>query len=242
MKILLCGEGQHEFGSEGEWNPRTKQRESTEGWMQVLVRNLRDDAPEFSIRRRDEIQLLSKSKFRPKLEGHADKARLARYLANNEEFDAVIFMADCDSPDRRDWVSRVEDIQSGFDALDTLDQPIGTAGVVCVPMSASESWLLADSDAWEALGLEDLKKLPPRPETIWGEHDDPEGDRPHRIFKRICDDADVPDNRDTRVQVMNNTAPGTLARKCPISFQPFQAAVTALTPRPDNDEDDAAAG
>lgn len=238
MKILLCGEGQHEFGDDEAWNPRTRRREPTEGWMQVLVREIRDDAPEFAIRRRDDIQLLSNNKFRPKLGGHADKARLARFIADNEGFDAVIYMADCDSTDRRNWTSRVNDIQSGFDALDVLDAAVEAIGVPCVPMSASESWLLADSDAWAALGLEALDRLPNRPEAIWGERNDPEAGHPHRIFKRICEEADLPDSRDTRVQVMSKTDAETLSNKCPISFPPFQAAVAGLTPRLEIDEDE----
>ncbi len=226
MRILLCGEGPHEFGDPRVWDAQTKSFSSVEGWLQALLRNLREDDLEFEIRPRRKLQLIGNRTLRPALKGHAEKARLARFIASNEEFDAVIFMVDTDSPDRRRWRDIVAEITSGFDNLPEIVAV--AAAVACVPMSASESWLLSDAEAWAALGLTDPAELPKRPETIWGERDDHEGRHPHRYFAGVCKKAGVPDNRDTRVQIATAIVPETLAARCPISFPPFAEAIAAL--------------
>lgn len=223
MRILLCGEGPHEFGDPRVWDARTEQHISIEGWMQVLVRTLRGQAVEFEIRRRRELQLVGKGPAQRGLKGHAEKARLARFIADNEEFDAVIFMVDADSNDSRDWASVVADINAGFAALPAT---ITVSAAPCVPMSASESWLLADGNAWAILGLANVGILPKGPETIWGQRDDPTGNHPHRYFSRVCDEAGVPDSRETRFCIMEQSQIATLERQCPVSFPPFALAVT----------------
>ena len=97
-----------------------------------------------------------------------------------ERFDLVIFMADTDSVDDRDWDQHHAWIADGFSRI-----PEGPPGVACLPKCASESWLLSDEAAWTQLGLGDPSELPDRPEVLSGARGDPEGNHPHRLFARV---------------------------------------------------------
>jgi hypothetical protein len=116
-------------------------------------------------------------------------------------YDILIYMADADSNDLHDWTRIVAEIEAGFALL-----AYHIRCIACVPMAASESWLLSDPDAWATVAGYDGADLPPRPEAIWGERDDPTGNHPHRLFFRICDAAGVTDDRDTRVRIAEATA------------------------------------
>lgn len=225
MRILLCGEGVHEMGEPRVWDDATKAYVSIEGWMQILGRRAVTKDVEFDVRLRTDLFLddgvEKKLGVRPK--GHGRKAKIARFVARNEEYDAVVFMVDADSNEKKDWKALVAEIDAGFAALDN-----GTPAVPCVPMSASESWLLADGAAWAKIGLKDLKMLPTKPESIWGKRDDPEGDHPHRYMSRVCDAAGLADNLTTRRELASNSDIDTLKKKCPVSYGPFHKALAAL--------------
>ncbi len=217
MKVLLCGEGPHDIGLPNEWDPRRKEYISLEGWMQPIVRQALGVAPDYAVRVRKDLQFLPKEQARLSLPaGHGAKAFLAKRLAVAGEYDAVIFMADADSPDVRDWRRIVGEIEAGFALLEHA-----IPSIACVPMAASESWLLADPDAWRTVADYDGSNLPRHPELIWGAHDDPDGDRPHPYFCRICGEAGVPDDRDTRQRIAEAMSLVTARRRCPISMEPF---------------------
>ena len=223
MKVLLCGEGPHDIGLPNQWDDRRRDYVELDGWMQPIVRQALGDAPEFTVQRRIELQVQSRDPNRRHLPvGHGAKAYLAKRLAATSGYETLVFMADTDSTDIRDWRRIVGEIEAGF-AL--LEAPVRC--VACVPMSASESWLLADPDAWlEATGY-DGSELPSRPEAIWGARDDPAADHPHRYFLRICGAAGVPDDRETRVRIAEVIALPTARARCPQSLEPFLAALEA---------------
>jgi len=135
--------------------------------------------------------------------------------------DLVIYMVDADSSDVRRWREIVAEIEAGFDKIDG-----DIACVACVPMSASESWLMADADAWnQVMGLSD--GLPTNPETIWGQRNDPQGNHPHQLFGRLCEAAGVRDDRDVRACLGVHSTVDKMSEKCGQSFVPFRDALLA---------------
>lgn len=225
MRILLCGEGQHEFGDDDAWDSRRQRSYSFEGWMQTLVTRLTTHETEYEFRRRSDIfaDLGVGTGRVAKLKGHGEKAKIARFIAQQGEFDAVIFMADADDTDRAVWRRIRSEIEAGFAAV-----PDGPPAIACVPMSASESWLMTDSAVWRAQGLLDPTILPRRPETTWGARRDPDANHPHQIFRRLCQAADTTDSTKTRVEIASAAALAGLRTGCPISFPPFADKVAAL--------------
>jgi hypothetical protein len=223
MKIMVCGEGSHDIGRD-EWNPQDRSRRRVDGWLQSLLRNLGLNIEELVPRMRRSIVLLPRDerRHRPMPEGHGAKALAAKIIAEAEKCDLVIFMADADSPDPREWSRIRNQILDGFGRVD------GQPAVACVPMSTSESWLLSDLDAWEEFGLRCGGLLPPRPERIWGAPNNPAGNHPHQVFARVCRNAGVADSRETRVQIATDSDIETITRKCPTSFQTFRGDVAAL--------------
>lgn len=218
QRVLLCGEGDHDIGNR-LWNARTKAYESHDGWLQCISRKLSGECVvEFDVVRR--IELLfgprEQRKYQPLPAGHGARALAAKLRGTSSGYDLVVFMADADSNSERDWVRVKTEIEDGFSRVEGCDC------VACVPMSASESWLLADVAAWGALGFANAAAFPSRPEAIWGNRNDPEGGHPHAYFTRVCAQAGLPDSRETREKLAVGSDVNTLEEKCPISFQAFR--------------------
>ena len=135
-------------------------------------------------------------------------------------YDALIYMVDADSNDVDEWQRIVTEIVGGFELLEA-----NVRCIACVPMAASESWLLSDAQAWATVAGDDVAGLPLRPESIWGRRDDPAGNHPHRFFFRICQAAGVTDDRDTRVRIAEAMALPVARVICPLSMEPFLAAL-----------------
>ena len=212
IRVLLCGEGPHDVG---EFLPDGTS--VSDGWLQPLLRNLIPGEVEFVVAPRQALQRLPRpaGSFRPLPKGHGGKALAAMVRASVGNYDLVVFMVDADSTRKREWSRKRTQILGGFSKIH------GPAGVACVPMSASESWLLSDADAWHQLGLDDLEVLPTKPERIWGERRVPTSNHPHQFFRRVCAATDVPDSQATRTQIATDSTPDTLTSRCPVSFAAF---------------------
>ena len=125
-------------------------------------------------------------------------------------------MIDADCTDPKIWSQKVSDILEGFKVIGE-----NIPSVACVPMSASESWLLADPESWTIMGLGDLSILPKKPEEIWGTKIDPDSNHPHSVFSKICAAAGKEDNRETRFDVMSTSNIKSIIGRCPVSFVHF---------------------
>jgi len=221
LKILLCGEGPHDIGLPNHWDVSARSYVALDGWMQPIVRRSLGKASDFTVRKRVELQSFPGNPNGRRLPaGHGAKAYLAKRAAVTGGYDLLIFMADADSTDQRDWRRIVGEIEAGFALLES-----DIRCIACVPMSASESWLLADHGAWATVASYDGGGLPAHPERIWGARDDPTGNHPHRLFYRICEAAGLPDGRDTRVRIATATALDVARARCPMSMEPFLAAL-----------------
>ncbi len=215
MKILLCGEGPQDIGRvEVFARPETV----TEGWMQPLVRRILHE-PEVDMHglTRKHIILLprDRQRHRPLPAGHGERALAAKLVALSGGYDMVIYMVDADSPDRQDFDRIRGQILDGLNRL----RPV--AGIACVPVSAAESWLLSDPEAWRSLGLTNSSLLPRRPEASWGAPRDPAGHHPHVDFSKACEDAGVSDSLETRADLARQIDLTLLRRRCGISFGAF---------------------
>jgi hypothetical protein len=223
MKVLVVGEGPHDMGC-SEWSDSKGEYDRLPGWLHVILEKLCGQG--LTIEAIDRKQLASPSKkHQPLPDRHGGKALAARLKAKTDECNLVVFMADTDSKDDRDWREHYDCIRDGFSRIAG-----GPPAVACLPKSASESWLLADADAWRELGLTALNELPKEPEKLSGKRNDPKGDHPHQIFTRICDMAKVADSRETRVEIFRHSKPDTLRQKCPVSFAAFHQDLAAAVP------------
>jgi len=228
-RILLCGEGPQDIGADPYEEAGSRHMVNLEGWMQPLIRKLADCDAYLDFVRFPRSRALAMPRNRaPRsdLPGHALAAFNAMRQAVIDQCDIVVFMADNDrgkQRDRKRWREICEQVWAGFEAAGT---PV--CGVACIPISASEAWLLADHAAWGALGLADASDLPGvRSEAIWGERDDPDGNHPHRYFKRICRKAGQDDTAHTRNLLGEHLSLTTLEANCPVSFVPFARAMKA---------------
>lgn len=220
-RILLCAEGKHDAGEENVWDAKEKEFSVVEGWLQPLIRSVLGMPLEFKIKERSSLIRL---KGEPKpAQGHGGKSYLAKRSASIEGHDVVIFMADADSANSKRYHEIVQEISSGFKAFH--DDKVGC--IACVPMSASEAWLLADRAAWEAVWGEAVSVLPDHPESIWGNRDDPDGDHPHRYFFRVCSLVSAADNTETRRMISEAMSVDTLRQRCPLSFVQFETDLRA---------------
>lgn len=221
--MLICGEGPHEIGVRDHWDERLRKYVQLDGWMQPIIRRTLTDEIDCNVRTRRELQVLSRDPLKRRLpEGHGAKAYLAKREAITGGYDMLIFMVDADSNDIRTWHRIVAEIKAGFDLLSGEIRCIP-----CVPMAASESWLLSDPAAWNREASYSGKNLPPRPEAIWGARDDPTGNHPHRIFLRICIEADVADDREIRMRIAGAMNLEHSRARCPLSMEPFLAELEA---------------
>lgn len=224
MKVLVVGEGPGDIGRRDVWCPRTKDYINLEGWLQPVIRLVRpDDTITFIAETRKGLKLQPReiSQLRPLPSGHGAKALFAKRMAIVASYDVVVYLVDADSSDVSRWREIISEVQAGFDALEGE-----VACIACVPMSMSESWLLADARAWECCSGAP-QKLPANPESLWGGRDDPDGQHPHRVFAYVCRQAGVDDNSVTRNNLAVATDLQRLAARCPTSFPPFADALRA---------------
>lgn len=215
--ILLCGEGPHDVGLK-EWDSKTGEHAWREGWMQPLVRKVHTSEIEIKTKYLKELVLFPRPKaLQPTPKGQRDKAAIARLVARLEGCAAVIYMTDADTNAEPERQAKVTEIKEGFAIIDNK-----VACVACVPKSASESWLLSDLAAWQALGLAKQANWPKScPEDLWGGRHDPTSNHPKHAFSRVAEDAGLSDGRDTRRQVSEDSSLQTMKRRCPTSLCEF---------------------
>jgi hypothetical protein len=220
MKVLISGEGSSEIGDLNFKYDRKRGRYvHHDGWMHYFVRRiLDDDNIEFLTISTKDLAVFPGRKYeRPLPPGHGLRALYAIETAEAEGCEIVVFAIDADTNEVKEWKALRTQIMAGFSrSRATLK------AVACLPMSASESWLLSDAATWEKIGLRDVDILPGKPETIWGARNDPDGNHPHRYFARVCKRAQARDNAATRWEIAARSSIKVLAAKCPISFVAFR--------------------
>ena len=219
VTVLVCGEGKQDVGCFDEHRQETRR----EGWLQPIMRKMLGGETKFMVVARQQlvVQRRSRSKYKPLPSGHGAKALLSKLKAMQEGCDLVVFMADADTNKAKEWKEKREQIKAGFRHVE------GVRDLPCVPMSASESWLLSDPAAWATVGLADPKMLPKKPEGIWGTRSDPNGNHPHWCFRRACINAGAEDSLDVRVTIAKESDLNAVKKACPLSFGTFASDLEA---------------
>lgn len=220
VRVYVCGEGRHDIGVPKENGGATRD----EGWLQVILRRLLGEHIRCRAVRRGDLvlQRREQKKYQPLPHGHGAKAMASKLQAKQGGYDLVVFMVDTDSKLKREWRRKRDEVVEGFSRVD------GVKDLSCIPMSASESWLLVDDGVWAMLGLQRKAALPRRPETIWGGRRDPGGNHPHHYFRRVCAAARVEDSLDTRLQVAERSDLCKVRNSCPISFGAFVSDLESI--------------
>lgn len=220
IRVYICGEGKHDIGLPSEdWSTA-----QSEGWLQIILRRLFGESIECrAVRRRDIVlHRREENKHKPLPKGHGRKALATKMRAKQGGYDLAVFMVDADSRIDKEWCEKRRQVVDGFSRVD------GVWDLPCVPMSASESWLLADDQAWAGMGLKKAAALPAYPERIWGQRDNPESDHPHQYFHRVCVAAGVEDSLEARVQVAERSDLDKVKKSCPVSFGAFVSDLAAV--------------
>jgi hypothetical protein len=90
-----------------------------------------------------------------------------------------------------------------------------------VPKEMTESWLLADEQAYIATFGSKPEYLPKEPEEIWGKKDDPDSNYPKHVMERILGQYNKTPNRDIYEYIAEQSNIDTLKERCPQSFVRF---------------------
>lgn len=222
LKVLVCGEGDHDMGKRA-WDQRALEHVEMDGCVQIFCRRL---LPELHINferkhRQTLIEMPRPLRRRSAIElvGHARKAAAAKAAAESDGFDAIVFMADADSKDGFVWLSKVKEVMDGFDAI-----PGRSIGIACVPKPSLEAWLFADARVWGARRVTSTV-IPTDPENSWGHRRDAVGGHPKQVFARLCSAAGLSNSSETRWMVARETDLVELEKVCRMSFVPFAESV-----------------
>jgi hypothetical protein len=105
-----------------------------------------------------------------------------------------------------------EDINCDFDEY--IEK--GFHCIAIVPKEMTESWLLADEQAFfAAFGRKpENPALNPKPEELWGEKMDPDSNYPKHVIKRVLAQYHKEPNRDTYTEIASNCNINTLKNRC----------------------------
>ena len=109
--------------------------------------------------------------------------------------------------------------------------------IAMMPLKMIENWLLSDKAAFQkAFDTTACPALPPKPELIWGDDEEPISNYPKHFMDRVlapllhcnCKQGEVSGHTELFVDIAQNTDIQTLKEKCPISFVPFYDSLKQL--------------
>jgi hypothetical protein len=206
IRILLCSEGPTDQGSiiyvDGEYI-------TPDGVMQVLIKNTagRNDI-DFIVKTRKEVRAVSaKKKYIGKRE--MTSIRLA-LLAKTNGCNHIAYHRDEDNNGLQEMYQQV---QGYFEDAKRK----GINCIAIVPMHMTESWLLADINAFPAEPAN--PELPPKPEKTWGNKGT--DTHPKKYLERVL--AQFPQYKkqvlsEVYAEIADNSNIEILRQRCPESF------------------------
>src|SRR5258705_10100661 len=226
MRIFLVGEGPHDIGDlAGDPGFRGGQP----GFLQPIVEKIVGARAVFDG---SKVALLGKRRVSRRKEALEAQAELAAVLAVNAESELLVFVKDLDGgrgPRRRNPAADVQEmsdeIRRGSD-FSSDDELICVPGIACRTI---EAWALGDGGAIAvACGLGEAARPPDgkAPEELWGKPRDPTSNHPKMVLRRIVGEKPA---RDDFAAIAEHADVDTIRGSCPISFEPFAAALEAAT-------------
>jgi hypothetical protein len=177
--------------------------------------------------------VLGKRRVKGLKEAISHKAYFAALLAADRDADLLIFVTDADKGGGANTTSqaarRVDTlpaaIKQGF-ARAAGDGPDVVTSVVATPCRTIEAWALGDLDAVGTVArLGTPPSIPAPPEQLWGEPHAPTSDHPKSVLRRILNG----EPSSIMLSAIAEKAKITTIRvTCPMSFDPFAAALKAF--------------
>ena len=216
-RTLLCCEGYNDQGhmdfSNGQW-------EEVEGVVQALIKitepsqdfdfvtKSRKDIHNFRLQRK----VISRNK--------AQALRLAG-LAQKEDCRYIVYHRDEDNRGFEEIYGQVEELFS-------VAREHGYRCLAVIPMHMTESWLLADENAFQkAFSRKPTDPvLPKKPEETWGYKGDDE--HPKKYIERVLKHFHKRPCTEIYVEIAKNCDVDVLKRKCPIGFGAFHKDISGI--------------
>lgn len=228
MKVAITGEGPTDYGAKDyesgqwEWGP-----------VAVYVEKIAADEGKpvelYPIERKDIENMKLQKRSTLGLKGKGIPARKFAILMQKEKCDMGIYYCDADRESgtknssalvaEKRYKEVYQDIENGLESFEAIPM---------IALRMIECWMLSDKKALESVYRIKLSTadLPGKPELIWGDKSDPEGNYPKQYLVRIIRNADkryrdyVSDRTDF-IDIASNTDIKIIRQKCSISFERF---------------------
>ena len=150
-------------------------------------------------------------------DGVGRKAYMRRlaHLANEQNSNHLAYHQDADRKYNRVY----KDVNRDLDK----HRNDGFRCLAIVPKEMTESWLLADEQAFVAIfgRKPERPTLPKTPETLWGKKENSKSQYPKHVMKRVLEQYHKEPNRDVYAEIAANCDIDTLRRRCNVSFDRF---------------------
>ncbi len=231
--VLLCGEGSTDYGKPGASFDQWK-----EGPVQPLIRNSIERKISFKCLERGSLRDKGKrlQRKRPKVKGKGIQAFKLSIYAKENQYDKAILFSDADRTQttKNDELQAKRQFKKVYDEIDNAFEYFREKyNMTLIPMVALrmiESWLLADENAFERCfkGKPRNPPLPPKQEIIWGAKDNPRGNHPKHVLRRVLIQYHQTPCRETFHEIAENIEVNMLRRNCPISYGLFYNDVQNL--------------
>jgi hypothetical protein len=209
IRILLCCEGPTDQGRKGYFDGGYI---NSSGVMQILIQKTSSGINlEFVVKTRQDIKAIrNKKKYLNKQE--QTSIRLA-WLAKRESCAHIAYHRD---EDNKGFKEMYEQVQGYF--VDAKKKEINCLAIV--PMHMTESWLLADKDAFPNKPIN--PELPVKPEETWGNKG--ANTHPKKYLERVLTQFPQYKNQilsEVYAELAANSNIAVLRQRCPESFGQF---------------------
>ncbi|MCI9411356.1 MAG: DUF4276 family protein [Eubacterium sp.] len=228
MKIAITGEGNTDYGKKeygtGKWLPGPAiiyvEKIAKEQGMNVEL---------LPIEKQDVMKVRVQGRSTKGLSGRGIPAKKFMILKNKNKCDAGIFYCDADkgtgtkssncSAVAKHYEEVYEEVKNGLSS----DQAIPM-----IPLSMIECWMLGDKAALEQIFHLSIseRKLPDKPEYVWGAKTDPNSDYPKNYFVRLIRSLDrrygtYQSCQEDFNKIADHSTISTLRKTCPLSYERF---------------------
>jgi dihydrofolate reductase len=220
-RILVFGEGTTELRGPGErWT----------GCGRTLLMRLFGSPPSELLTLEERIL----SRFRRDLElagepvvrGENAQAQLARRIASTTA-QGLVLMRDNDRSIRRAHGERRDAVERGFE--EARAQGAAVPAVLALAIECIEAWSLADPDAWGRV-FGKAPKLPPSPESLWGNARDSASNHPKCVLRRCLEEIGRTTTMNVPAMLLEHASLERLATACPQGFGQFVADLDRAFP------------
>jgi hypothetical protein len=216
IRILLCCEGPTDQGRKGYLDGEYI---NSSGVMQILIQKTSLNTNlDFVVKTRQDIKAIrNKKKYLNKQEQTSIRLAL---LAKQEDCTHIAYHRD---EDNKGLDEKYKEVQEYF--ADARRKEINCLAIV--PMRMTESWLLADKDAFPSKPIN--PKLPVKPEEIWGNKG--ADTHPKKCIERVLRQFHLMPCSEVFSEIAEKSSIETLRARCPESFGQFYNDMQTFIPQ-----------